>query len=84
MWLVRECLDWLPRLRAEESMLETTRVGVGTGSFAKNVGPAILRQWEAIAFPNEPIPAARIETQKRRIREANLKVFGTEEEQCPK
>lgn len=74
--LVRECLEWMPRLRAEESLVEVRRIGVGTGSFAKGTGPQMVKQWEAIAHPTEG-PAVTIETRQVQVKAAGVKVFGS-------
>lgn len=75
---MRECLTWITRLKAEESLLEVRRVAVGTGSLKKGVGDEVIGQWAAIAKPNKPIPAAMIETRQKQIKDAGIKVFGAE------
>lgn len=65
----------MPRLSAEESLRDSTRIAVGTGSLKKGVGAEVVNQWKAIAKPNQPIPVAKIETRKQQIKAAGLKVF---------
>jgi hypothetical protein len=45
MWLINSYIEMLPRLQAEESLLEVARIGIGTGSMEKQMRSKIHRQW---------------------------------------
>lgn len=66
---------WIPRLSAEESLLAATRVAVGTGSLEKGTGPDIVRQWQAIARPQDVPASVHTERRKAAIAAAGIKVF---------
>jgi hypothetical protein len=43
--IVRACLTMLPRLEAEESLLASTRTGVGSGALTSGDATAITARW---------------------------------------
>jgi len=55
--IVRACLVMMPRLEAEESLLQADRVGIGTGSFEKSTARRILQRWDELR--RGPAPAAK-------------------------
>ena len=44
--LLSAYLQMLPPLQAEQSLLDATRIAVGTGSLKKGVGERIMRGWQ--------------------------------------
>lgn len=43
---MRACAEMMPRLQAEESLLEAERLGVGTATFSVDVRKRIIRGWQ--------------------------------------
>lgn len=61
-------------MTAEESILAVKRGAIGAG-LAGDLGVATVRQWAAIANPNEAKPAAVIQQREAAIKRARVKVF---------
>lgn len=68
-------LTMQPRLQAEESLLETTRVGLGTGSLGEQDAGAIQRAWAL---------AAQIEASKPKVDPVALQAAGIAIRRIPK
>lgn len=49
MRVVRSFVAQLPRLRAQESLLEAARTGIGSGTLRKDARRGFLRDWERMA-----------------------------------
>lgn len=55
MGILRACLAMLPRLHAEECLVASLTVSLGTGAMAKEDAQRVQRQWREIARPDEPV-----------------------------
>ncbi len=62
--IVLGLLTMQPRLQAEESILESSRVAMGTGSLKAEDADATAKRWDAAANPDaepsKPKPAAAL------------------------
>ena len=54
MAMVRACLAMLPRLQAEECLVQSLCVSMGVGALPKDDATRVHRQWRETARPNEP------------------------------
>jgi hypothetical protein len=55
--VVRACLDMLPRLEAEESILAVNRTAVGSGTARRDRAQQVTRSWERAASTGRTRPA---------------------------
>lgn len=71
MYMVRACLEMMPRLSAEESLTEALRIAVGTGSLSKEALTETRDQWSRAATDEPSKPATpRVKTDPARARRA--------------
>lgn len=76
MGIIRACTAMLPRLRAEESILATERVGVGMGALG-NAGADIMKTWQReIASEKDVAVPARPPRTVASMRALGIKVHG--------
>lgn len=52
--MVRACLSMLPRLQAEECLVQSLVVSIGVGALPKDDATRVHRQWRETARPDEP------------------------------
>lgn len=60
MGLIRRCRDWLPRLRAEESLRHANAVALGSGRLKRGDARDLQRRWQREAEPVAAGPRRRL------------------------
>lgn len=73
--IVRACTRMMPRLRAEESVLATERIGVGTGSVGA-IGTDLLKAWHRDMTIDEPTAPTKKRATRADLEAMGIKVFG--------